>query len=317
MAFQHPSALARAAYGVQHRNVRLTRRFTILSNDLVQHPELSMNARGLGAYIQSLPAGSPIGIKDLAGELPLGEVCIASALRELEERGFLGRSRERLPNGQLVTRTVSHNHPSAAELAPAAPRTPPPPRPVTPPEPALKHDPEPVPAPEPDPASEEPETAPTTPVEAPSEAPVEPPAPAPAPAVALPAPVHPDNPARRQLAVELLPELRRADPRLLLGERDVQRLAGAVEAWLERGATHQAITAALCANLPEHPRNPAGLVAHRLTVQLPPPLAALPHRAPFVAPDPFTSCETCDRAFRSPTRGGHCKDCKEGGARAA
>ncbi|MGW6975960.1 helix-turn-helix domain-containing protein [Streptomyces sp. NPDC054952] len=268
MAFQHPSAHSRAAYGVQHRNVRLTRRFTIVSNDLVQHPELSMNARGLGAYIQSLPAGTPIGIKDLLSELPLGQVCIASALRELEDHGFLGRSKEHLPNGRLITRTVSHNHPSAAELAPAAPQTPPAPRPAPPPQPA----PEPAPAPEPDPAPEEhpSEEHPTTP-------------PAPAPAAKLPAPVNPDNPARRQLAVE---------------------------AWLERGATHQAITAALCANLPERPRSAAGLIAYRLTVQLPPRLAALPHRPPFVPPDPFTNCEKCDRAFRSPTRGGRCKDCE-------
>ncbi|MFD9374953.1 helix-turn-helix domain-containing protein [Streptomyces sp. NPDC059999] len=297
MAFQHPSAPSRAAYGVQHRNVRLTRRFTIVSNDLVQHPELSMNARGLGAYIQSLPAGTPIGIKDLLSELPLGQVCIASALRELEDHGFLGRSKEHLPNGRLITRTVSHNHPSAAELAPAAPQTPPAPRPAPPPQPAPE--PAPAPAPEPDPAPEEhpSEEHPTTP-------------PAPAPAAKLPAPVNPDNPARRQLAVELLTELRRADPRLLLGEQDVQRLAGAVEAWLERGATHQAITAALCANLPERPRSAAGLIAYRLTVQLPPRLAALPHRPPFVPPDPFTNCEKCDRAFRSPTRGGRCRDCE-------
>ncbi|KOU49699.1 hypothetical protein ADK55_18740, partial [Streptomyces sp. WM4235] len=153
MAFQHPSAHSRAAYGVQHRNVRLTRRFTIVSNDLVQHPELSMNARGLGAYIQSLPAGTPIGIKDLLSELPLGQVCIASALRELEDHGFLGRSKEHLPNGRLITRTVSHNHPSAAELAPAAPQTPPAPRPAPPPQPAPE--PAPAPAPEPDPAPEE------------------------------------------------------------------------------------------------------------------------------------------------------------------
>ncbi|MEU9414028.1 helix-turn-helix domain-containing protein [Streptomyces sp. NPDC048272] len=307
MAFQHPSAPSRAAYGVQHRNVRLTRRFTIISNDLAQHRTLSLNARGLGAYIQSLPAGTPIGIKDLVRKLPLGEVSIASALRELERHGFLGRSKEHLPNGRLVTHTVSHNHPSAADLAPVAPQAPPPPRPAPPPAPA----PDPEPAPDPAPEEPAPEPAPTP------EPPVTPePVPA-SPARTLPAPLNPDNPARRQLAVEILAELRRADPRLLLGERDVQRLAGTVETWLERGATHQAITAALCANLPDHPRNAAGLVAHRLTVQLPPLLAALPHHPAFVPPDPFTTCETCDRAFRSPTRGGHCKGCEERRARAA
>ncbi|MFB6806497.1 hypothetical protein [Streptomyces sp. NPDC056387] len=124
----------------------------------------------------------------------------------------------------------------------------------------------------------------------------------------VPAPRNADNPARRQLAEELLAELRRADPRLLLGARDVQRLAGGVEAWLERGAAHQAVTGALSANLPDRIRNPAGLIAHRLAAQIPPFLAPLARRAPFVPPDPFQTCENCDRAFRAPTPG-TCKGC--------
>ena len=44
----------------------------------------------------------------------------------------------------------------------------------------------------------------------------------------------------------------------------VDRLAPGVEAWLERGASPQAVTAALTSNLPAQPRNPAGHIAHRL-----------------------------------------------------
>lgn len=128
-------------------------------------------------------------------------------------------------------------------------------------------------------------------------------------AARVPVPRDQDNAARRRLATEILAELRLADPRLLLGERDIAYLAGGVEAWLERGAAVDALVGALTANLPDHPRNPAGLIAHRLAAQLPPLVAPVPRRTAFVAPDPFQICDACDRAYRSPTRGGRCKDC--------
>ncbi|MCC0097250.1 helix-turn-helix domain-containing protein [Streptomyces flavotricini] len=277
MAFQHSNAPSRAAYGVQHANVRQTRNFTVVSNDLIRHPHLSMNARALASYIQSVPRGTPVGIKALAGQLPLGEKAIGKALGELEAYGYLRRLQEKLPDGRIVTRTVFCNAPKAVTLPEPKPEPAPRPAPEPRPEPA----PEPPPAPDPGP---------------------------PPPAAALPAPRNPHNPARRQLAEELLAELRRVDPRLLLGERDVQRLAGGVEAWLERGATLQAVISALTANLPDHPRNPPGLIAHRLRTQLPPDLTPLPRRTPFAPPAPFQTCEKCDRAFRSPTPG-TCKGC--------
>ncbi|MFE2479598.1 helix-turn-helix domain-containing protein [Streptomyces sp. NPDC059389] len=283
MAFQHSNAPSRAAYGVQHASVRQTRNFTVVSNDLIRHPHLSMNARALASYIQSVPRGTPVGIKALARQLPLGEKAIAKALGELEAYGYLRRLQEKLPDGRIVTRTVFCNAPKAVTLPEPKPEPAPRPAPEPRPEPA----PEPPPAPAPDPGP-------------------------PPSAASLPAPRNPYNPARRRLAEELLAELRRVDPRLLLGERDVQRLAGGVEAWLERGATHQAVTGALTANLPDHPRNPSGLIAHRLTAQLPPDLTPLPRRAPFVPPDPFQSCDKCDLAFRAPGPG-TCPGCTRTG----
>ncbi|MET9957863.1 helix-turn-helix domain-containing protein [Streptomyces sp. NPDC006326] len=302
MAFQHSNARSRAAYGVQHANVRQTRNFTVVSNDLIRHPHLSMNARALASYIQSVPPGTPVGIKALARQLPLGETAIGKALRELEAYGYLRRLPEKLPDGRIVTRTVFCNAPKAA--------TPPPPEPKPAPEPAPEPAAEAAPEPQPEPAAEAGPEAEPSPPPPPPAAPAAPTLATPPaePRAALPAPRNPDNPARRQLAEELLAELRRVDPRLLLGERDVQRLAGGVEAWLERGATHQAVTSALVANLPDRPRSPAGLVAHRLTAQLPPLLAPPARSAPFVPPDPFQSCEKCDRAFRSPSPG-TCNGC--------
>ncbi|WP_308296747.1 helix-turn-helix domain-containing protein [Streptomyces sp. ISL-44] len=231
-------------------------------------------------HIQSLPGGALVGIKDLARRFTEGEVRIASALRELERHGYLSRSKEHLPGGRLITRTVSYNRPGAVPLPE---RDLPPPPPPPPPPPA------------PEPAA--PEAAPELP------------APVPAPVPAVPAPEE-VIPSRRKAAKALLGQLRRIDQRLLLGERDIERLAPGVEAWLERGAAPQAVTAALIANLPTPPHNPAGLIAYRLAHQLPPVLEPVHREFSFVPPDPFQTCERCDRAFRSPTRG-TCRGCAE------
>ncbi|MFB6523595.1 helix-turn-helix domain-containing protein [Streptomyces sp. NPDC056401] len=273
---------------------------------------MSFIARMLGIFIQSMPPGTPIGIKDLAKRLSIGEISIGKALRELVRFGYLERSLESLPGGRIATRTVSFNHPRAAAMARcrtgrAAPAA----HPV----PAAPSDEAPPPVP---PASDpvEPEPVESEPVAAPPEV-VPEPEPEPEneadagapPASGLPGPRDSDNPGRRRLACEVLSELRRVDSRLLLGERDIRYLAGGVEAWLERGAGVEALVGALSARLPDGLRNPAGLIAHRLTAQLPPPLVPLPRAPAFVAPDPFVNCTECDLAFRSPTPG-KCKGCR-------
>ncbi len=112
-----PSRLARPrapSAGVVHINVRLTDGYTIISNRLSQHRGLSLLAIGLGTHIQSLPDEWRVGIKALAAIFPESEARIAAALRELEQHGFLRRTRERVGGGKLATRTESYNHPEAA-----------------------------------------------------------------------------------------------------------------------------------------------------------------------------------------------------------
>jgi len=119
------------AAGVQHVNVRHTTGFTVIGNHLAQHAQLSLTAIGLAAHIQSLPTGARIGIKLLAARFPESEARIASALRELEAAGYLHRDRVRLPDGRVVTRTMSYNQPHATpeQQEPAAPAAPPAPEP--------------------------------------------------------------------------------------------------------------------------------------------------------------------------------------------
>ncbi|WP_328872060.1 helix-turn-helix domain-containing protein [Streptomyces sp. NBC_00287] len=108
-------------------------------------------------------------------------------------------------------------------------------------------------------------------------------------------------------AADLLTGLRAHDARLLLTERDVDRLAPAVEAWLERGVPATAVQHTLTSGLPQEPiRHPAAFLSRRLTDLLPPHLPATPQP---LRPAPLQTCDACDRAFRSP-HPGRCRDCR-------
>ncbi|MFJ3773873.1 helix-turn-helix domain-containing protein [Streptomyces sp. NPDC090075] len=55
--------------GLIHEHTRHTSHFTVVGNDLAQHPDLSGLAIGIGTHIQSLPAGAKVDIKTLAERL--------------------------------------------------------------------------------------------------------------------------------------------------------------------------------------------------------------------------------------------------------
>ncbi|WP_414168880.1 helix-turn-helix domain-containing protein [Streptoverticillium reticulum] len=116
----HASARADAPpAGVVHIRHRHDTNFTVVGNHLAQHPDLSAVAIGIGVYIQSLPDGARIGIKDLTRRFREGEIVIARALRELETAGYLERKRVRTDAGRVVTRTSWYERPGApADLAP-------------------------------------------------------------------------------------------------------------------------------------------------------------------------------------------------------
>ncbi|MET7500631.1 hypothetical protein [Streptomyces microflavus] len=322
------------ARGVIHIAIRHTDRFTVVGNDLAQHPGLSTTAVGFAVRIQSLPQGTEVGIKALAARFPEGEKLIAAALRELEAHGYLQRARTRLPNGRIVTRTLFCNQPTALlrprvaaappQPAPAAPQvTAPVPASVPAPArgPALAQAPArgPAPAPAPKPERHAPEAS--APQASAPEAPI-PEASTPqdhAPFVPLvppptaPKPPRPPLPQPRELTPELeristalLSDLHHHSPEFTLSEEHVHRLVPGVAAWLERDTRPDTIRHALTTNAPEPVKYPYQFVKHRLTVLLPPP----PHRTTVT---PFQTCDGCERAFRAPTPG-HCRDCRTGHA---
>ncbi|MFB7214485.1 helix-turn-helix domain-containing protein [Streptomyces sp. NPDC056255] len=307
--------------GVVHSNTQHTSRFTVVGNHLAQHSELSLTAIGLATHIQSLPAGARIGIKHLVERFPESETRIAAALRELEAHGYLKRTRERLPSGRVVTRTVSYNQPVAGATPGGVPKPRPQPRqqpvPQTRTRPQQSQQQRQQPQPQPRPVRPAPEApAPEAPAPAPMPRPeADKPAPAPAP-VSIPVPPRPSLPRpqvhdldRHRTALDLLADLRRHEPRLLLGEADICRLAPAVATWFERDAHPDVVRRTLVADLPEPLTRPAGLLAHRLTALLPPPLPTAPAEEPAPRRDPLQNCDGCDRAFRAPEPG-HCRECR-------
>ncbi|MFJ2096339.1 hypothetical protein ACIOHR_03875 [Streptomyces anulatus] len=301
MDTQQVSAPSRApSAGVVHINIRLTDGYSIISNRLSQHRDMSLLAIGLGTHIQSLPAGRRIGVKALAAIFPESEARIAAALRELEHHGFLRRTRERVRGGRVATRTESYNHPEAAarRAIPQLVRVPEPePGPVPVPEPA------PVPVPVPVPASEPLVVREPVPNPAPAPRLVPSPAAPKPPPPPLPFPRRPSAPLFDE-AARLLAGLQVSAPLFALSEVDVERLTPGVAAWLERGVRPDAVRVALTDDPPVPLRHPAKLVRHRLIALLPPPA---PAAVPVV---PLQNCDDCDRAFRSPVPGccGQCRD---------
>ncbi|WP_329266987.1 helix-turn-helix domain-containing protein [Streptomyces pseudovenezuelae] len=256
--------------GLIHDNTRHTERFTVIGNHLAQHPELSLLAIGLGVHLQSLPKGAQVDIKTLTARFPEGANRIATALRELEDHGYLRRKRERVPDGRIITRTISCNQPGRDRHADREPTRP---------------------------THSTPQSAKKKPALRKK----------PLPTVPQPACT---APALLQQATDLLADLRRHDSRLLLSACDTTHLTPGVAAWLERDVTPSAVRHALTSDLPDEPlRRPAALLAHRLTAQLPslPPFRA--PAPPPATRHPFQNCDGCKRVFRSPTPG-RCRDCR-------
>ncbi|MGW1670269.1 hypothetical protein [Streptomyces sp. NPDC002324] len=290
--------------GVIHVRTRLTADFTVISNALAQRRGSAVTV-GVAAYISSLPSGTCVSIAALCEHFDEGEILISRALRELEAAGYLERRRERTPTGQVRTRTYFYDVPGGGPEPDPDPYGPPePPRPrrsrkqsaTATPAPGAVRDTEGAPVP-----GEE-TTAETAEPEAQAE-------PESKPESKPEAPVPPADSDPRAIAV--LAGLRRADPRLVLSEREAARLAPAVTRWLGAGLLPTQITDHLTVRLPADLLvRPAGILAYRLK------------ETPLIAPEPgspetperpavlrMRNCDGCDRGFRSAGHS-HCRDCR-------
>ncbi|WP_392964406.1 helix-turn-helix domain-containing protein [Streptomyces sp. LN245] len=316
--------------GVTHVREYQPDRYTIVGNHLAQHRGLSATAIGIAVHILSLPEGARVDIRSLAERFPEGRARIGCALRELEARGYVERVRERLPSGQMVTRTYAFHAPALTRARREG-------EPETAAAPA-------APAPQASPAitaASAPELAVldlTASGGSPSDAVPQPVVAAdvanvggsatyagpvteaePPEATAAPAESGPPRSEHRDKAEALLAGLRRTDIRLTLSGREVRRLAPLVVAWFENGLGRASVIHALTDGLPLHVRHPAGFLRNRLLDLLPPALPSPPGAGeggallsqPLPPPPAMATCEGgCDRGFRAPFRGAWCRDCR-------
>ncbi|MEU5327887.1 MarR family transcriptional regulator [Streptomyces parvus] len=265
---------------------------------------LPTRERYVAGFVDHLPDGAAMSVKQLAKELPLyGQQAIGTVLKALSVAGHLRRVRCSVGTGDETrwvfrtfwSRTARDNEwwntylateDASRATAPTAP-------PLAPASPSLA-----APAEAPAPAAvplqrTPPEAAPDT---SPATAPAVPPA-APATPAAPPAPAA--RPTAFSPAYLALAELGRKDIRLALSADDCAALEPQAAAWFARGVDADYLIAALTAGLPAQVDCPPRFVRRRLTDKIPP---QLPTTAPNASPSTSTpaprllmECTDCGR----------------------
>ena len=82
--------------------IERNRDYTVMSNHHLRDTELSLKAKGLLSMMLSLPEEWNYTTRGLAAICKEGADCIGSALRELEQAGYIVRSRIRDSKGKIV-----------------------------------------------------------------------------------------------------------------------------------------------------------------------------------------------------------------------
>jgi hypothetical protein len=101
----------------------------------------------------------------------------------------------------------------------------------------------------------------------------------------------------------VLASLRQVDPHLVLGSRDVARLAPLAAEWLARGVSVAGLRHALTAGLPVPLKAPAALLRYRLQEKMP------AHEVDEL-PVNLATCTDCERPFRVITGEERCAGCR-------
>ena len=103
--------------------VEKTKDFTIMCNHHLRNRKLSLKAKGLLSLMLSLPEDWDYTTKGLAHICKDGIDAISTALKELEQQGYLTRERVRLPSGRLgdIEYTI-HEQPVTLDIPPNSPK---------------------------------------------------------------------------------------------------------------------------------------------------------------------------------------------------
>ncbi|MEU6952019.1 MarR family transcriptional regulator [Streptomyces sp. NPDC045714] len=278
---------------------------------------LPARERYVAGFVDHLPEGAAMSVKNLAKQLPLyGQQAISTSLTGLSVAGHLRRVRcavgaggetrwvfrtfwsrtardnewwdaylatEQATLATLATLATAVPEASVLDTAPPPPWAPAeePPHPPSPEGPDMERAPEPTAVPQQ-----------RTPAQAPDTEHAPPALPAPATVHATPRPVE-AGPAYVALA-----RLGRDDHRLALSADDCAALEGQAAEWLARGVSVDYLTSALTAGLPAKVDSPVGFLRRRLTDKMPPrlPTAESPSPGtPAPARHLLVECADCGR----------------------
>lgn len=92
-------------------------RFTVLSHEMLRDARLSFAARGLLAYLLSMPDNWEIRASDLVKRSPAGRDAIYSTMRELVRLGYMQRKEIRASDGRISgTETIVYERPRDIEV---------------------------------------------------------------------------------------------------------------------------------------------------------------------------------------------------------
>lgn len=92
--------------------------FTIMSNAGLRDERLSFKARGVLAYLLSMPDNWTVSDRHLATVGPDGRHAVQAALKELETHGYLRRERHRAENGKFEWNSVIYDEPQSVSEEP-------------------------------------------------------------------------------------------------------------------------------------------------------------------------------------------------------
>lgn len=275
-----------------------TRYFTVLGNEVLRDRRLSFTARGLLAYLLSLPDGAREDVRTLADKNPgLGRRGVAKALDELVEVGYYVRHTVRdQDSGQVRTETYLFDTPQATGAAPL-------------PAPAGSGEADGGKAGTFPKGNKNPEEVPTHPAATAANA--EPPArrvEGATPDEPAPAPVSADT----GRGAALLSRLGRVEPKLALSVADALALAPLAARWLDAGVSELEARAVLTTGLPPVVHSARALLADRLVRKLPAPRTRQDAAAPAA---PLAECAECRDPLPRGQQTGICAVCAGATAR--
>jgi DNA-binding MarR family transcriptional regulator len=251
---------------------------TIIPSETARDHGISFTARGILAYVLSLPNGSQETLKSLTEASSEGRERVSRALKELETAGYLKRLRVRGEGGRMTTLVswsdVREN--AAEEIKPqAAPDA------GNPAVGSSAHN----------PLGGKDLTLPTNPQTA----------------VTVESATEGREGGEISRSENLLAALGRDEPKLHLGARDIRALSPLVDEWFSLGADERRVTAVLTLGLPERINHPAGLLRKRLVEKMP----MRPLEAPAAPPEaPRLRCPVCERIKAPHASAGLCEHCR-------